>query len=91
MLQWAQLLAKAKGDAVRHARRSVLHRTPYACVTVADSYTEKSFSTLKHADRARSKLISSCPQARDMENKPKINKERARPKQRMHVESSAYL
>lgn len=37
-----------------------------ACVTIADSYLEESLNTLKYANRAR-----------DIKNKPKINKERA--------------
>ncbi len=36
-----------------------------ACVTIADSYLEESLNTLKYANRAR-----------DIKNKPKINRER---------------
>lgn len=37
-----------------------------ACVTIADTYLEESLNTLKYANRAR-----------DIKNKPKINKARA--------------
>ncbi len=37
-----------------------------ACVTTADTYLEESLNTLKYANRAR-----------DIKNKPKINRERA--------------
>jgi len=46
-----------------------------ACVTTADSYLEESLNTLKYANRAR-----------DIKNKPKVNRERAGHMQGMQVQ-----
>ncbi len=51
-----------------------------ACVTTADTYLKESLNTLKYANRAR-----------DIKNKPKINRERAGLMQGLQVQPFGVL